>query len=176
MNTAVIDTSVALTAPCGVGLYWGGCRMHPGVERAISHSSSVISTDTSANNGVLRYRSPVSGSMHRIVDPFGAVLATCKAPANVPPEAMPTKMPSFFAISLLHLRASGLAMRKTWLMALEATASPVSLAMKSGLQPCVGCRFQLGWPDFAEPSGLRSCSTPLESIGASSGSQTTIFV
>ena len=33
---------------------FGGSRMQPGVERAISHSSSVMSTDTSANKGVLR--------------------------------------------------------------------------------------------------------------------------
>jgi hypothetical protein len=65
-----------------------------------------MSTPTSANNGVLRYRSPVSGSMHKIVDPFGAFAATCSAPAKVAPDEIPTKMPSFFASSLLHFSAS----------------------------------------------------------------------
>ncbi len=32
-----------------------------------------------ANNGVLRYRSPVSGSMHSMVDPFGASAATLQS-------------------------------------------------------------------------------------------------
>ena len=34
--------------------YFDCSRMHPGVERAISHSSSFMSGDTSANNGVLK--------------------------------------------------------------------------------------------------------------------------
>src|ERR1700679_886202 len=41
-----------------------------GVEWAISTSSALMSAETSANSGVLRYRSPVSGSMQRIVDPL----------------------------------------------------------------------------------------------------------
>src|SRR5579863_3844231 len=42
--------------------------------------------------------------------------------------------------------------------------------------PDLGCGFQLGCGTLADPSSLRSCSIPLESIGASSGSHTTIFV
>ena len=57
-----------------------------------------------------------------------------------------------------------------------STASPVSFGMKSGLQPCIGCGFNAGLALAGEPSGLRSCGVPLVSIGASSGSQTTIFV
>ena len=56
------------------------------------------------------------------------------------------------------------------------TASPVNLGMKSGLQPCIGCGLNAGWPVAGEPSAFRSCFTPLVSIGASSGSQTMIFV
>ena len=41
-----------------------------------------------------------------MVAPFGASLATCSAPANVPPAVMPTKMPSFLASSWLFLIAS----------------------------------------------------------------------
>ena len=44
-----------------------------------------MSTGMSANNGVLRYRSPVSGSMHSTVEPCGASAHTFIAPANVPP-------------------------------------------------------------------------------------------
>jgi hypothetical protein len=77
---------------------------------------------------------------------FGACAATCSAPANVPPDVMPTKMPSFFASSLLQRIASALAIRRTWLIAFDVDASPVSFAMKSGLQPCIGCGFQFGWP------------------------------
>jgi hypothetical protein len=57
-----------------------------------------------------------------------------------------------------------------------ATASPVNLGMKSGLQPCIGCGFQAVWAVTADPSGFRSCGAALVSIGASAGSQTTIFV
>ena len=48
--------------------------------------------------------------------------------------------------------------------------------MKSGLQPCIGCGFHAGWLPAGEPSALRACSEPSVSIGASSGSQTTILV
>ena len=57
-----------------------------------------------------------------------------------------------------------------------ATASAVSFGMKSGLQPCNGCGFHEGWLAVGEPSSRRGCSAPLVSIGASAGSQTTIFV
>src|ERR1019366_7887591 len=59
---------------------------------------------------------PVSGSMHRIVDPLGACAATCSAPAKVAPEEMPTKMPSLRASSLLQRMASAFGIRTTWLM------------------------------------------------------------
>ena len=57
-----------------------------------------------------------------------------------------------------------------------ATASAVSLGMKSGVQPCIGCGLKAGCGADGEPSGLRACSTPLPSSGASSGSQTMILV
>src|SRR4051795_9757815 len=44
------------------------------VDRAMERSSSVMSAGMSPKSGVLRYRSPVSGSMQRTVEPFGASL------------------------------------------------------------------------------------------------------
>src|SRR5258708_31651730 len=70
-----------------------------GVDREISNSSGVMSAGTLANNGVLRYRSPVSGSMARMFAPVGASAHTRKAPANVAPPVIPTKLPSFRANS-----------------------------------------------------------------------------
>src|SRR5262249_21261861 len=66
-----------------------------GVERDISSSSSVMSAGISANNGVLRYRSPVSGSMQRTVAPLAASRHTWGVPPNGAPAVMPTKIPSF---------------------------------------------------------------------------------
>jgi len=62
-----------------------------GVERELLSSTSFMSADTSANRGVLKYRSPVSGSRQRILAPFSASAATLSAPAKVAPEVMPTK-------------------------------------------------------------------------------------
>ena len=45
--------------------------------------------------------------------------ATCSAPAKVPPDVMPTKIPSFFARSLLQRIASALGMGSTWLIAFD---------------------------------------------------------
>ena len=53
-----------------------------GVDLEITSSSSDMSAEISANSGVLRYRSPVSGSMHRTVDPFGASAQIASAPAK----------------------------------------------------------------------------------------------
>ena len=53
-----------------------------GVEREMVISSSVMSAGTSANNGVPKYRSPVSGSMHSTVAPFGASVQSLSAPAR----------------------------------------------------------------------------------------------
>jgi hypothetical protein len=58
----------------------------------------------------------------------------------------------------------------------RSTASPVIFGMKSGLQPCIGCGFHTGFATAGEPSAFRSCFVPLDSIGASAGSHTTIFV
>lgn len=60
----------------GSSPYCGAGIQQLGVECEISCSSAVMSLATSAKSGVLRYRSPVSGSMHRMVEPFGAVAAT----------------------------------------------------------------------------------------------------
>src|SRR5918996_658404 len=75
----------------------------------------------SPNSGVVRYRSPVSGSMQRIVDPFGASLHTWMAAAKVPPAEVPTKIPSSRARRLLHCIASGAA---TVITRLGGAASP----------------------------------------------------
>src|ERR1700722_7860065 len=150
-----------------------GCSQALGVEREISTSSGVISTETSANSGVLKYRSPVSGSMHRIVDPCGASAHTFNAAANVPPDEMPTKIPSCRARSLLQRIASAFVIRRIWLTPFVSTASLTSLAIKSGLHPCIGCGFHAECAEAGDPSGFRACATPLDSMGASYGSQTT---
>ena len=147
-----------------------------GVEFEIFSSSSFMSTPTSANSGVERYRSPVSGSMHSTVEPGAAVLQTSSAPAKVAPAVIPTKMPSFCASSRLHFMASGPAIVMMRLITPMSTASPVIFGMKSGLQPCIGCGLNAALGLAGDPSGLRSCVEPLESIGASLGSQTMIFV
>ena len=56
-----------------------------------------MSTGMSAKSGVERYRSPVSGSMQRMLAPAGALSATFRAPAKVAPAVMPTKIPSLVA-------------------------------------------------------------------------------
>src|SRR5262249_43120781 len=114
--------------------------------------------------------------MHSTVSPVFAFLHTSSAPANVAPAVMPTKMPSFCASSRLHFMASGPAMVRIRLITPISTASPVIFGMKSGLQPCIGCGLNAGLGLAGEPSGLRSCLALLESIGASAGSHTTIFV
>src|ERR1700722_4119569 len=131
-----------------------GCSQALGVEREISTSSGVMSTDTSANSGVLKYRSPVSGSMHRTVDPWGASAQTFNAAANVPPEEMPTKIPSFRARSLLQRIASAFVMRRIWLTPFVSTTSLTSFAMKSGLHPCIGWGLNAGCAAEGDPSGL----------------------
>lgn len=45
----------------------------PGVERDKACSSSSMSSGMSSNNGVVRYRSPVSGSIARITAPGGCL-------------------------------------------------------------------------------------------------------
>ena len=52
----------------------------------------------------------------------------------------------------------------------------VSFGMKSGAQPCIGCGLNAGCAVAGEPSGLRCWPSPLLSIAASAGSQTTILV
>src|ERR1700690_2757024 len=104
--------------------------------------------------------------MQRTVDPGAASLQTCSAPANVAPEVIPTKIPSFCASCLLQCMASAFAIVSTRSIRPELTASSVSLGMKSGLQPCSGCGFHAGLLVVAEPSGLLSCLAPEVSIGA----------
>src|SRR5438552_17431026 len=115
--------------------------------------------------------------MQRMVEPLGASAAMRRAPAKVAPELMPTKIPSFWASSLLQRMASGLVTRRTLWMRLVLIASSASLGMKSGLQPCWGCGVQEGWLVEGEPSGLLAgWGMPLETMGAASGSQRIILV
>ena len=100
-----------------------------------------MSTPTSPNNGVLRYRSPVSGSMARIVAPFGARAAIFCAPANVAPELIPTKMPSFFASSLLHFSASAFSMRSDFADRLRCHRIPGQLGDEVRAPALHGVRF-----------------------------------
>src|SRR4249920_2796817 len=114
--------------------------------------------------------------MQRTVELGAALLQTSSAPANVAPAVMPTKIPSFWASSRLHFMASGPATVIMRLITPMSTASPVIFGMKSGLQPCIGCGLNAALGLEGDPSGLRSCVEPLESIGASLGSHTMIFV
>src|SRR5450631_2140420 len=114
--------------------------------------------------------------MQRMFAPFSASAAIFSAPARVPPEVMPTKMPSWIARSLLQRMASGPAIGRMRSMTFIATASSVSLGIKSGVQPCIGCGLNVGCGAAGVPSEFRDCAMPLANSYASSGSQTTIFV
>jgi hypothetical protein len=105
----------------------------PALNAKLSFPLHFISAGMSPNNGVLRYRSPVSGSMQSTVPPFGASAHTRKAPANVAPAVMPTKIPSFCAKSRLQRSASALGMGMIRSMTCISTASAVSFGMKSGV-------------------------------------------
>jgi hypothetical protein len=65
-------------ASCDYVLNWGAL----GVEREIFSSSSLMSAGTSANRGVLKWRSPVSGSMQSMFAYFSASAATLSAPTG----------------------------------------------------------------------------------------------
>ena len=88
-------TRAAFQAALGCAPYAANTAL--GVERASDHSSSVISASMSPKRGVDRYRSPVSGSVHRITEPGAARWATSKAAAKVAPQEIPQKIPSFCA-------------------------------------------------------------------------------
>ncbi len=77
----------------------------------------------------------MSGSIARITEPFGAFCATFRAAANVPPEEMPQKMPSFDASA-----------REVWIASSSATGRISSATersstagTKSGVQPWILC-------------------------------------
>src|SRR3974390_3738797 len=104
--------------------------------------------------------------MARIVSPSLALLHTSVATAKVPPAVMSMKIPSC-ASERLHFIASAPAMVITRLITPVSMASAVSFGMKSGLQPCIGWGLNRGLGLAGEPSGLRSCCEPEETIGAS---------
>lgn len=64
---------------------------------SIKSSKESDLSETSANKGVDKYRSAVSGKTTKILDPFLAFLATSNAAANVAPLEIPQKIPSFRA-------------------------------------------------------------------------------
>src|ERR1700684_4528062 len=70
--------------------------------------------------------------MHRMFAPFGASLAIFSAPAKVPPEVMPTKMPSLAASSLLQRMASAPEIGRIRSMSFRCTASPGQLRNEIG--------------------------------------------
>src|SRR5438874_10387704 len=99
--------------------------------------------------------------MHKMFAPFSASAAILSAPAKVAPAVIPTKIPSLAASSLLSRIASGPAIGRMRSMTFIATASSVSLGMKSGVQPCIGCGLNEGCGAAGDPSGLRDCAMPL---------------
>ena len=114
--------------------------------------------------------------VHSTVDPFGADSQIFKAPENVAPLEVPTKIPSFCASSCDSRIASAPLIGTIWCISFIETASSVSLGMKSGAQPCITCGRKFGWLAEGEPSATRGYGMPLLSIGRLSGSQTMIFV
>jgi hypothetical protein len=112
---------------------------HDGVERDTSSSSAVISSPISANSGVDRYRSPVSGNMQTMFVPGFERCAIASAAASVAPLDVPTKIPSRRASSRASLSASLPATGTISSTRPAPTASSVSFEMKSGDQPCIKC-------------------------------------
>mmetsp|Transcript_18234 Transcript_18234/g.34524 ORF Transcript_18234/g.34524 Transcript_18234/m.34524 type:complete len:277 (-) Transcript_18234:281-1111(-) len=149
----------------------------PGVESAIVFSSSVMSAGTSAKRGVLRYLSPVSGSIARIRDPFGAWLrANSSAEASVPPPLTPENIPSLCASSFEVAMAASEPVKTISSMRFERTASSTMRGIQSGVHPWSRCGRQMGWGSLNRPSLRYSVFTPEYRRGALSGSQTMILV
>ncbi len=67
---------------------------------------------------------------------------TRRAPANVAPAVMPTKILSCCAKSRLHRSTSAFAIGMMRWMTFMSTASAVSFGMKSGVQPLLGVGFE----------------------------------
>ena len=129
-----------------------------------------------SNSGVERYRSPVSGSMHTMVEPGGARRATSSAAASVAPLEVPTKMPSFCASSRERRSASAPATGTISSIRPASTACSVSVEMKSGAQPCMRCGRNRGWLPAGPPAVSRACGMPLPSTCELSGSAATMRV
>mmetsp|Transcript_3526 Transcript_3526/g.6752 ORF Transcript_3526/g.6752 Transcript_3526/m.6752 type:complete len:203 (-) Transcript_3526:225-833(-) len=133
----------------------------PGVESAISFSSGVMSAGTSAKSGVLRYLSPVSGSIARILEPLGAfVCANSRAEASVPPPLTPVKMPSFCASSLDVVMAASEPVNTISSKRFARTASSTILGIQSGVHPWSRWGRQMGWGSLNRPSSRYSVLTP----------------
>jgi hypothetical protein len=110
--------------------------------------------------------------MHRMLLPGGAASAICSAPASVAPPEIPARIPSFVASSRARRRDSAPLTGRILSMSPAAIASWVSLAMKSGLQPCIRCGRKAGWLT----PGNSGWGTPLPRIAELSGSHTTMPV
>src|SRR5215469_2764306 len=132
-------------------------KRHDGVERDIVSSSAVISSPMCSNRGVVRYRSPVSGSMQTMFAPGGARRATSSAAASVAPLEVPTNIPSFCASSRERRNASAPATGTISSTYPAATASSVSLEMKSGAQPCIRCGRNSGIPQRRDAAAEHLC-------------------
>ena len=113
-----------------------------------------MSSGMSSNSGVERYRSPVSGSMQRIVDPLSAFFATSMAPARVAPADTPTNIPSSAARALLSRIASAPLTGTISSIISAVAASSVSFGIKSGLQPCMRWGRKKGWLSEGVPLGI----------------------
>ena len=87
----------------------------------------------SANKGVDRYRSAVSGNMASRTLPSFAVCATFSAAFTVAPADIPTNMPSDLANAKEVLMDSSSLTGIIW----SAMSFSNTSGMKSGVQPCI---------------------------------------
>ena len=119
------------------------------------------------------YLSDVSGNMHKIELPFGADLATFKAPLNVAPPEIPVKIPSLDAKSFAHCMASGpsIGINSSFMSIPDSRTS----GMKSGVHPWTGCGVNAGCDATGAPDGFLSVFVPDANNGAADGSNKQIF-
>ena len=144
-----------------------------GVDREICISSSVMSAGMER---VLRYRSPVSGSMRSTVAPLAASRQTCSAPANVAPAVMPTKMPSLLGELAAAMHRVSVGNRQNTIDYVHSHRITRQLRNKIGAPPLHRMRLPGGVGRRGRPVRLPLLRARLVSTGASAGSQTTIFV
>ena len=139
-------------------------------------SSSFISSLISLNSIVLKYLSPVSGSIAKITEPSSTVSANFAATAKVPPPEIPVRIPSCWASFIDVSIDSG---PEILIRSSNKSLSIVSCStngIKSGVHPWIKWGWNAAWLFEANPSELLSWSSPDDIKAAFSGSVKIIFV